>query len=69
LPYYKKLPYGLELSVLENENGKYLMVFNNSNEIKCFEGKHEGKSIIRNELDGKSFTLEPYGIEVLQLVE
>lgn len=67
IEYYSDLGYGLELSVRENNNGKYLFVFNNSNEAKTFEGKTSGESILNQGLVGKKFEIKPYGVEVIKL--
>ena len=67
IAYYDNLPYDLELSVRKNSNGEYLFVFNNSNEYKTFEAKVNCESILNQEIQGKTFELKPFGVEILKL--
>lgn len=67
IEYYNNLSYGLELSVRKNSNGKYLFVFNNSDEYKTFEAKVYCESILNQEIQGMRFDLKPFGVEVLKL--
>ncbi|GKX65058.1 beta-galactosidase [Inconstantimicrobium mannanitabidum] len=66
IKYYTELEDDIELSVRENDNGKYLFIFNNSNKLKTFKAKSKYRSIINDTVYGQTFELKPYGTDVLK---
>ena len=69
IEYYTDLETGIELSLRHSESGKYLFVFNNSNQEKCFKAKSMGESILKSMQKIQNVKLQPYGYEILKFVE
>lgn len=65
IAFYDNLPKSLELSVRENKNGRFLFVFNNSNNSVTFDHNTKCRNILSNE-ENTVFSLKPYECIILK---